>query len=311
MSIFYFIRKHLTVNLAAEAIMVAFAGLSLANVEQFFHRIHPHGVASWIGGIALGSILVVMAGLLGRMEVNFRARGYITLMCVTGGLAIISGLIQGAAYDTHMQTLPAYALGLALPLFGELGLALAVGEYIASEKRRRSAMADEGFEARINDAISDALIDIDVSQAKRHIERQAAAIVRHKMDEIVDRRIGKMDAKSGILQESAQKVQESAQSPQRASVTAMNEAKRQKIDDRRSKIRNIIEQFGPISSSDIAERLADDFAISVSPRTATNDCKALAEDGQIVGSSAAWDIDREIDQLPEQPEIHTNGVAHA
>lgn len=319
MSKLHSITKHLTINLAAEIVMVAFAALSLANVEAFFHTIHPHGYASWIAGVALGSILVIMAALLARTETNLRDRGYVTMLGVTAGLTLISGLIQGAAYNHTLHWLPAYLLGLALPGFGELGLALAVAEYIAAEKRKRAAMADEGFEHRINDAISEALADLDVSAAKRHIERQAAAIIRHKMDEIVARRIGgtvttetPQNATNDDSHTNVQEITTNANSDtQRPSPDELNERRAELVQERHAAIVQLCESYGAMSAPELVQRLADDRGIEVSAQTARDDCNSLVDAGLLVRSGRKWDRPMAIaETLPTMGQPVLNGASH-
>lgn len=314
MSMFNHIKKHLTVNLAAEAVMVAFAGLSLANVEAFFHVIHPHGIASWIGGLALGSILVIMAGLLGRMEVNFRSRGYLTVLSVTAGLALVSGLIQGAAYSNTLQWVPAYALGLALPLFGELGLALAVGEYVAAEKRRRLALADEMIEERINTAVDSALADIDMSSAKADVEDAARRIVKSKLDTLLARRVGNAQNAPNHPHLSEMTKDDSTEGTtmrtQRTSSTsgldAVNAERQQKMAERRDSIVRLLINFGPMSVRDLRDALAEDCNIIVSDKTGRKDLGVLADAGRVTEADGVWSATMQ----PTAVEFSTNGVAH-
>lgn len=302
--------------------MVAFAALSLSNIEAFFHTIHPHGIASWIAGVALGSILVILAALLARSETNFRDRGYITLLAVTAGLTVISGLIQGAAYAAYLPTIAAYALGLALPGFGELGLALAVAEYNAAEKRRRAAVADAGFENRINEAISDALADIDVSSAKRHIERQAAAIIRHKMDGIVADRIGDVSGNdkpaisdstdsSRLTPIDGHQISDNPEftnddearfGPENLPVA--NDKRQQLVAERREAILTLVSAYGPLTAADLAERLERDRGITATDRTVRSDCNALVDAGALIKNGRKWSL--------APVEFSVNGtVAHA
>lgn len=311
------ITKHLTVNHIAELIMVAFAGLSLANVEAFFLKIHPHGIASWVAGIALGLILVVLAGMLARTETNFKDRGYLTLLLTTAGLAIISGLIQGAAYDETMRVWSAYALGLSLPLFGELFLALAVSEFNQAERKRKDKAeaetkrkaaenADADFEYRINQAVSEALTDIDVSAARKHIERKAAEIVRHQMDRIVEKRIGKIGS---VTEAEAEESPVVADNP-RPSIDVLNEARQSQVSERQHAIIELLSAYGAMSTAEIAEKLKEDRDISVSDRTVRSDCAEL-EGSEIAKDGRNWKVAQPIAaQLPELTAPILNGVNH-
>jgi hypothetical protein len=61
---------------------------------------------------------------------------------VVAGLTAISGAIQGAAY-AHAVGLAGWAMGIAMPLFGELGASLALSIY-AKEQQARSMDEDDG-----------------------------------------------------------------------------------------------------------------------------------------------------------------------
>lgn len=172
-------------------VMVACAVASYENIHGFFKALHDNELFAVGLGVAIGSALVMAAGLLSGMTWNWGNPRLRLIAIVTAALALLSGGVQAASYASHgLWWLWAGLLGLALPGIGELGIAIAVSAYEKEQKERRAAMADDEIEERINDAISYALGTIDISSAQRYVEEKAADILRHKMDEIVSKRLG-------------------------------------------------------------------------------------------------------------------------
>lgn len=189
------IKHHANVQTAGHLVMFAFAAASLANVEAFFAHLHPGLPAlSWGLGIALGLGLVVMAGLLSGMTWAWKDPQFCVVAAVTAGLAVLSGCIQGAAYAGHMQNIiAAYVLGLALPVVGELGVALAVSAYTQSQRRQRMTDAQSQLADGIRAQIGDAVATIDPAKIKAQVERAANVITRAVVDHTVADMLAALD----------------------------------------------------------------------------------------------------------------------
>jgi hypothetical protein len=170
---------------------------------------------------------------------------------------------------------------------GECLLAVAMAFYTASERRRRARQADDGMEERINEAITDALSNIDITGMQSYIEKQAGVILRHKMSELVQRRIGGVSRQARGCPGGAADDLIELVTPQeitetnKASVAEMNEARQRLIDDRREAIAQLFATFGPMGIGDLQKRLKDDRGIDASERTLRNDLQAMEVDGRL------------------------------
>lgn len=188
------LRKHLTAQHAAHAVMLSFAVASLANVESFFAHLHPGLPAlSWGLGIALGLGLVVMAGLLSGMVADLNDSRFRVVLTVTTGLALLSGGIQAAAYAAHMKSaLAAVVVGMALPCIGELGVALAVSAYNQAQRRQRMNNAQDQLADGVRSQIGDAIANIDKSKIEAQVNRAASVVTRMVVDSTVNSMIAEM-----------------------------------------------------------------------------------------------------------------------
>lgn len=186
------ISKHVfTVPKFGHAVMVACAIASYENIHTFFKGLHGSETVAMGLGVAVGAALVLAAALLSGMTWDWHNPRLQLIAGVTTLLALLSGGIQGASYASHgLGWLWAGMLGLAMPVVGELGIALAVSAYEQEQKVKLANMADEEVEARINAAVDSALVDVDMSQARQDVEDAARKIVKSKLDALLARRIG-------------------------------------------------------------------------------------------------------------------------
>lgn len=184
------IKKLLTIEHVVHAVMIVFSIASGGNVAEFMQGGGHNDLTSYGIAIALAGGLVAVSIMLTRVDVNER-KAFWAMLLSTVAVGILSGTIQMMAYLEHGSGMAsAIFLGYGLPLVGECLLALATALYSASERKRRAANSDDAMEERINTALSDALADIDVSAVSSYVEQQAMQIMRVKMDQIVQRRLG-------------------------------------------------------------------------------------------------------------------------
>ena len=316
MNMYQHIKKHLNVQTAGHVVMSAFAAASLANVESFFATLHPGLPAlSWGLGIALGLGLVVMAGLLSGMMWDWRDARFVVVLSVTAGLALLSGGIQGAAYDAHMQSiLAAYTLGLALPVIGELGVALAVSAYSQAQRRQRMADAQTQLADGVRAQIGEAVATIDAAKVRAQVERAAALITKAIVDSTVDDMLSDLHRGRTIVRtdDSAHQITTNgaddtpAFGPQ--NLPAANDARQQMVVERRAAIVQLCESYGAMGAPDLVKRLREDRAIVASAQTVRDDCNALVDAGQLVASGRKWDALRTISTtLPTTPAPVLNG----
>jgi hypothetical protein len=276
----FFRRNLLTVPTFGHAVMVACAVASYENIHDFFKALHGSEVVAIGLGVAIGAALVMAAGLLAGMGNDWRNPRLQLIATVTTLLALLSGGIQGASYAAHgLWWVWAGLIGLALPVVGELGIALAVSAYEQEQKAKRLAQADDEIEQRINAAVDSALTDVDMSSAKRDVERAARLIVKSKMDNLLARRIGGAGLPTGSG--------EPAESPQiaavdRTPIADMNEARQRQIADRQRAIVDLVSAYGPQTTTELVTRLQDDRDITASERTVRGDCSQLVDAGDLV-----------------------------
>lgn len=166
--------KHL-----GHAIMVTFAGASLFNIKDFIYAMHPNEWLAWTLAGALAAGLVVFAAILS--ETRWRSTGFYVTLAVVAGLTAISGAIQGAAY-AHAVGLAGWAMGIAMPLFGELGASLALSIYAKEQQARSMDEAQKQLSDGVRKTIIDALSNIDRAKVEAQVNRAVAVITREMVD---------------------------------------------------------------------------------------------------------------------------------
>ncbi len=184
------VRKVATIEHLVDGVMVVFALASIGNISEYMKG-HGHNPVTAYGvGIALGLGLVAISIMLARTPTDDR-RTFASMLAATLAVGLLSGTVQALAYYEHTGNIYTACLqGYGFPLIGECLLAVAMAMHTASERKRRARLADDGMEERINDAISEALANIDIGGMQSYIEKQAGLILKHKMAEIVSRRTG-------------------------------------------------------------------------------------------------------------------------
>lgn len=162
----------------AHAIPLFFCLLSLQNIQEFFYTLHPNLYISWAAGLALGFGLLRQAIKLSDMEWDMQDRKYVTVLATTIAFALVSGGIQAAAYSKYMWMWAAIPVGLALPVVGEVGVALSIAAHRQAVRARRVAhMQDElGDEMRL--AMFDAIRTMNRSKLQVEVEAGAIAFAR-------------------------------------------------------------------------------------------------------------------------------------
>lgn len=329
MNTYQHIKKHLNVQLAGHCVMTAFAAASLANVESFFAHLHPGLPAlSWGLGVALGLGLVVMAGLLSGMIWNWTDSRFQVVAGTGAALALLSGGIQGAAYDAHMaNSIAAYVLGLSLPVVGELGVALAVSAYTQTQRRQRMTDAQNQLAEGVRSMIGEAVTTIDPTKVRSQVERAAAVITREIVDAtvadmIADLQRGRTVGLTGddSYHQPADKADDAHQittngddetpgfGPQ--NLGRANDARQQMVMERRVAIVQLCESYGAMAAPDLMQRLRDDRGMVASAQTVRDDCNTLVTEGKLILVGRKWDVQRPISTtLPAQPSpvLHGNG----
>ena len=117
----------------------------------------PNLAVSWGLGIALGFALWLMAIFLSSIE-EWKTKQFIIVLTITLALALISGSIQASSYQSHVSVNPhvtveqrdatmslAWWIGYAMPLIGELGVALALSAYLEYRRRNISRVIQQSI----------------------------------------------------------------------------------------------------------------------------------------------------------------------
>lgn len=308
--------KHIKIQHAAHAVMVAFMLASLANVYEFF--LHMHGNIAVAGGLgfALGIGLVVMAWLLSGMAWNWRDPRFLVIATVTTALALIGGGIQAAAYAQHMPRLAAIIVGLSLPVVGELGVALAVSAYQEAMRFRRMADAQSQLADGVRLQIGEAVAIIDKSKIEQQVNRAATLVTKAIVDSTIADMLAELQRNrpaSGNDESGDSATAEPAICPNPASDTPgnlqlANEKRQRQIAERQNAIAELLASYGTMGVAGLVEALQNDRNIEASERTIRDDCKSLEESGRIIKQGrGVWDIARSIEVIPAPVEFATNG----
>lgn len=272
------IKRLLTIEHLVHLVMIVFALASVGNLWEFMEHGHNQLTAGGIG-IALGFGLVAISIMFTRVNTEDQ-RTFRAMLASMLAMGVLSGMMQTVAYASAAPLLIAILQGFGFPLIGECLLAYATALYSASERQRRAQMADDGMEERINDAISYALSGIDVSSAQRYVEQKAGEILRHKMDQIVARRLGQPDMlaldMTGALPVATRDTAQPVTVDSPIDTSPADEEKRLSPEERRRDMLTILPGFDTPADIDY-DKLADMY--SVTTRTIRRDIESLVNDG--------------------------------
>lgn len=162
----------------AHAIPLFFCLLSLQNIQEFFYLLHPNLYISWAAGLALGFGLLWQAVKLSDMEWNMQDRKYATVLATTVAFALVSGGIQAAAYSKYMWLVFAIPVGLALPVVGEVGVALSIAAHRQAVRARRVAHMQEELGDEMRLAMFDAIRTMNRDKLRDEVETGAITFAR-------------------------------------------------------------------------------------------------------------------------------------
>lgn len=182
--------KHL-----GHAIMVTFAGASLFNIKDFIYAMHPNDWLAWTLAVALAAGLVVFSALLS--ETRWRSTGFYVTLVVVAGLTAVSGFIQGGAYSRAIGW-PGWAMGFAMPLFGELGASLALSIYAKEQQARSMDEAQKQLSDGVRKTIIEALSNVDRAKVEAQVNRAVTIITREMVDASIHDMIAEL--RSGRVQ---------------------------------------------------------------------------------------------------------------
>lgn len=182
--------KHL-----GHAIMVTFAGASLFNIKDFIYAMHPNEWLAWTLAVALAAGLVVFSALLS--EARWRSTGFYVTLVVVAGLTVVSGFIQGGAYSRAIGW-PGWAMGFAMPLFGELGASLALSIYAKEQQARSMDEAQKQLSDGVRKTIIEALSNVDRAKVEAQVNRAVTIITREMVDASIHDMIAEL--RSGRVQ---------------------------------------------------------------------------------------------------------------
>ncbi len=270
--------KHL-----GHAIMVTFAGASLFNIKDFIYAMHPNDWLAWTLAVALAAGLVVFSALLS--EARWRSTGFYVTLVVVAGLTAVSGFIQGGAYS-HAIGWPGWAMGFAMPVFGELGASLALSIYAKEQQARSMDEAQKQLSDGVRKTIIEALSNVDRAKVEAQVNRAVTIITREMVDAsihdmIAELRVGRQpEIAQFAVSEPAQIAEIATEKPENTPIfqekddpiAKMHAAKQEKIAQRRVNILQLIEGHGA-KLEELAERAG------CSTRTIRNDLEALQAAG--------------------------------
>ncbi|MBX3014835.1 MAG: hypothetical protein KF832_25165 [Caldilineaceae bacterium] len=272
-----------------------------------------------------------MAGLLSGMAWDWADSRFQVVLAVTAGLALLSGGIQAAAYAGHMENIiAAVIVGLALPVIGELGVALAVSAYSQAQRRQRMTDAQTQLAEGVRSQIGDAIATIDPTKIRAQVDRAATLVTKAIVDSTIADMIAELQRthSQDATRQPATSATDSDQppltpegeteqareiaEPLRASVEAMNAERQRLIAERRAAILQLFQTYGQMGAIELQKRLQDDRGIEASERTVRLDLAALETSGDLrkVGRGA-WDLSQPIaTMLPALSAPVLNGHGH-
>lgn len=302
-------------DLIVHLIMIGAATASLFNVFAFFGDNHWIGVAAVLA-VILGLVLVVMSSKLSRLPIDWHDNDYKITAFTTIGIGLISGAVQTAVYHEHMDSVwAAAALGFGLPMGFEVCLAFAVASYkrtmrtvAASDSRDRLA---DSMQSKFNDAID----HIDGNGMTEMFQGMADTVARElaqslQAQMVADIRNATPDFKVVDAARDAAKMLEeiphiSDISDVEDGISALNEARKEQMQERVSECLKVIQGGGSMGISAIAD------ALNVSADTARRYCKELEASGMVYNQDRKWHPALSIEMPEFMPsELRTNG-AHA
>lgn len=293
------VSRWLTIEHLVHGVMIVFALASVGNLVEFMS--HGHNlVTAWGVGLALGGGLVAVSIMFTKVDIHDRGTFWPMLAAMLA-MGVLSGWMQTIAYSATGTLWIAALQGFGFPLVGECLLAYASAMFTHSERKRRQAQADDAIEQRIADAIDEAMQSIDVSGARKHVEKAADRIVKSKMDALLAKRIGTIPpAEPAASQDIADN--------HKPSVSELNEARQRLAHERQRAITELIGGYGPLSTTELVTKLAEDRNIQASERTVRADCSQLEATGQLVKDGRRWAQPMAIASLlPAQPVATVNG----
>lgn len=264
--------------------------------------LHPNWYISWSAGLALGFGLLFQAWKLADLEWNMQDRAYMTLLITTVAFAMVSGGIQAAAYANFMLIWFAVPLGLALPVVGEVGVALSIAAHIQRMREKRIANMQDDLNNEMRLQMMDAIRTMNRSKLQDEVEGGAVAFAKALIEFTHDGMINDLQRSRKtrpVIKVQLPKVEENndlqdiAQPRQAAppTIAELNEARRDAVAERRDEICTLLQNYGKSDITQLQSRLQDDFAISASERTIREDLKTLIAEGRIVlAERGVWSV---------------------
>lgn len=308
------LRKIVTLEHFVDAVMAVFAIASVGNISEYMVG-HNHNVFTAYGvGSALGFGLVAISVLLARIPPS-KSGTFVFMLLATVAVGLLSGAVQSNAYLEHRpdDRFTAYLFGFGFPLIGECLLAVAMSVYTEAQRKKRMNASDEALNERINQYMSEAMSNVDLTKMTAHLEQKVTQIVKSKIDSVAAQRLAQ-NAVGRIVEEVGRTDTETSgkmdhiTTKNTEKLGEANEAKQRKVCERREAIVRIITAVGTMGAPELVEKLGEDCGIKASPQTVRDDCAALVDEGRLIVVGRKWDVPRITTvQQPEEIEFSTNG----
>jgi len=308
MSKLHFIKAHLNNKTVVHLAMLAFAVTSSLNVASFFVATHHHVVVASTIGLALGAGLMAVSIYLSNQDTSNRVN-FLMLLAAAICMALLSGQIQTMNYRLHgLDTLTAVLLGYAPPFTIEILLALSVSLAERNERERVQRDSKSHIKNSVASTMADAFKDIDTARIQRHIDKQVDGVVRAFVDDALSEMLNDLGSTTGNDEPAkpTEKRQIADYSPE--SLPVANEKRQQLATERQQAIATLLAGYGPLSTSELRQRLAEDRGITASDRTIRADCNKLVETGEVAKDGRKWAVVASIaETLPSVGEPVLNG----
>jgi len=220
--------------------------------------------------------------------------------------------IPAAAYNAHMASrTAAVVVGLALPMIGEFGVALAVSPHSQAMKRQRMTDAKQQVAAGVRDHIGNAITTIDSTKIQVQVARAATLVTRAMVDATIDDMLVELkhgrlhDRKTatknhdeieccdGNLEQITTKTNEDTTTDAVNKLHLANHARQQLVEERHHAIVQLCKRYGAMSAPELVKRLQDDLTITISAQTIRDDCNTLMHAGKLVRAGRKWDMLRD------------------
>lgn len=186
-----------SMSFLVEVVLVIFAIASASTISDYSIKSNMNIITSYSIGIGMGTILVIMAILLSRIEQ--KASEFKVLFVATILVAALSGILQSLAYiEITGNIITSVVKGLGFPMV-EVALAYAVSKYITYTKKKELENADQQFDEQLALMQNDAMSELDADKVKAQVEEKMQQIINARINKFTKDQLKKYDVEDSTV----------------------------------------------------------------------------------------------------------------